>query len=1109
MKKKKTNLSKVGEGLEIVREALVPFMLRELTSHYAGDWWIKGVLPIVESKGKKLPESGTDPSLADQLDLGAVLQVYRNQWHIVGKKLSQDEKSYLFEVSNIRNKWAHMGGQDFTADDAHRALDTMARLLERIEGESAKVLMGMSREMADYAEKEPPSLPLEGPAVPAPHEIAAKDSSLKPWRDVIIPHQDVQDGRFKQTEFAADLAEVLSGKAAPEYADPTEFFHRTYLTTGMKRFLVTCLERVATPGGEPIIQIKTAFGGGKTHALLALMHMLSGKAQAESLEGVPDLLKEAGLKTLPRANRAVLVGTDLRVEKETIHKECKGLATRTLWGEMAVQLGGATAFKFVEEADKKSVAPGAKDLAEMLDACSPSVILMDELVAYARKLIGVQDLPAGTFDNFLTFIQALTEAVKRAKNALLVVSIPESDIEKGGEQGKAAADAIEHTLGRMESVWSPVSAREAFEIVRRRLFSPGIRDKTALDTTCRAFSRLYSEHPQDFPPECREVAYLERLRGCYPIHPEIFDRLYEDWSTLEKFQRTRGVLRLMAATIHVLWERQDKGLLIMSGSVPLDLSRVRDELTRYLGDAWNPIVDSDVDGAHSEPRRLDNSNARYGQIAAAQRVARTVFLGSAASVKAQRARGIEDVRIRLGCVQPGEEISVFNDVLGKFPDRLAHFYGAGNRYWFDIPPNLSRTVEDRAQALKGEAVEQELQRRIKVVKERGIFRAVHPFLDSADIPDEMEARLVILGPAYAHGKGESEAIKAAHEILENRGTSPRHYRNMLLFLAPDRESLPALENAARRYLAWKSVIDEADDLNLDGAQRKQATSSAERADQTAASRLEETYSWLLVPTQEGTKPVTIQPCRIGGAGSDHIAKATKKAKSDALIIESWGPALLKRELDAWIWKDKPHVSVKDLWDYLARYCYLSRLRDVEVLIDAIRDGLRSKDFFAYASAVDKNGRYLGLSFGKAGAQILVDGNSVLVKPDVAQHQLEEDAKREAEQAGAVVGGDAEVKKAAPGANETSRGGTLPLQPQQPRPKRFFGSVKLSPTRLGKEAASIAEEIVAHLQGQPGAEVSVTLEIHATIPDGAPDSIVRTVTENARTLKFGSSGFEEE
>ena len=394
--------------------------------------------------------------------------------------------------------------------------------------------------------------------------------------------------------------------------------------------------------------------------------------------------------------------------------------------------------------------------------------------------------------------------MRASRNTVLVATIPESDIEIGGDAGRETLARIEHTFGRMEAIWKPVGSEEGFEVVRRRLFLP-IDDEPARDDTCRAFGALYREGRGDFPAECREARYAERLKACYPIHPEVFERLYNDWATLERFQRTRGVLRLMAAVIHDLWARNDASLLILPCSVGLDAPGVRDELTRYLPEGWTPVLEGDVDGRNSGPFRIDAESPRFGQTVAARRVARAIFLGSAPHVAAQRVRGVEDVRIRLGAVQPGEQVAVFNDALSQLSERLTYLYRQDRRYWYDTRPNLRRTVSERAQQLAEDEVEREIERRLREAtrRDRGGFQGVHPCpAVSADVPDEPAVRLVVLAPGAAHADGDtgSAALTTARDLLSERGSSPRRHQNMLAFLAPDREATEGLVQEARRFL---------------------------------------------------------------------------------------------------------------------------------------------------------------------------------------------------------------------------------------------------------------------------------------------------------------------
>ena len=930
--------------------------------------------------------------------------------------------------------------------------------------------------------------------------------ALTPWREVVTPHPDVAAGRYHQAEFAADLAAVVASNAAPEYQDPKEFFARTYLTEGMRQLLVSTVQRLSGKGGEPIVQLKTAFGGGKTHTMLALFHLLNQEARVEQMEGAESIIRDAQESKLPHARLAVIVGTNLN-PSET--RQVNGITVRTLWGDIAAQLGGQEGYAIVRAADEKGVAPGANDLVTVFNQFGPAVILIDELIAYVRNIYRVNGLPAGSFDANLTFVHSLTEAVKRSERSQLVASIPESDIEIGGKGGQAALERIGHTFSRLEDVWRPVGAREGFEIVRRRLFSP-VKDEVTRDAVCRDFIQLYSENPSDFPTECREASYIDRLRQAYPIHPELFDRLYDDWSTLERFQRTRGVLRLMASVIHQLWVSDDRSGLILPGSIPLDAPRVREELLRYLPEGWNAVVDNDVDGEGAAPRAIDAENSRFGVVSAARRVARVIFMGSAPHARRQMARGLEDMRVRLGVAQPGESVAIFNDATGRMANQLTHLYTGAGRYWYDTQPNLRRTMEDRAVNLEPEKVEIEVLRRLRQIRERGDFTAVHPCPTSADVPDEPAARLVILPPESGHRarQRDSAALIAATEILDKRGIIPRTFRNMIIFVAPDLEHWSPLESEVRRYLAWNSIIEDAEELNLDTHQRREAVRGKDRSNETLGMRLNEAYCWLLVPTQEGTEPIEWEVTRMPGPQENPVAKAVKKVQSDQQLIPQWSPALLRMELDRWLWKDESHISLKRVWECLATYLYLTRLCNSDVLLDTVREGVRTQEYFGYADSVDADGRYTGLQFGGAGGSIFLDEQSVLVKPDVAREQLDADA---APPIGGVSPQPPESGtegKEPPGSYVPgTEGGTVP--PQVTNPKRFYGSINLDPIRSSRDAQQVIEEVVQHFTSLPNATVWVTMEIQAVTSDGFPKNTVDTVNANCQTLKFTSQGFEDE
>lgn len=1121
------NYQLVTKGFQILTGMLAPFVAIELKGQFKENWWNIGVLNVLREEQKRdLPSGGDWAKLVDSLDVARCLVLIDVLWNeIFKKKLSLEHRNWVKELITTRNKWAHKGGGDFTSDNACRALDTMARLLEQIDSESTEEIRGLLRQIR-YGTSDASTSITRIQNVPASTEPSGNvlnntpQQGLTPWRFAIEPHPDVAKGLYLQAEFAADLFQVFKGTALLEYQDPVEFFGRTYITEGMKGLLIQAIKRVSGKGGEPVIQLKTSFGGGKTHSMLALYHLLKGSSQLENIPHVKDVIKGAGVDKCPRAKVAVLVGTALNPSKTRRPPNFPGITIRTIWGEIAAQLaeqsGNPKLYDIIKDADKSSVPPGSEALLELFDSCGQCVILIDELVAYARVLYGINDLPAGTFDSLLTFVQQLTEAARASTDSIVVAAIPESNIEIGGEAGQKALASIEHTFGRMEAIWKPVGADEGFEIVRRRLFLP-VQDKQKRDDVCRAFSEMYRQNFQDFPAECKELAYLERLKSCYPLHPEVFERLYNDWATLERFQKTRGVLRLMASVIHDLWVKNDHSLLIMPGSIPLDNTIVREELTRYLTEGWNSVIEKEIDGTRSITYQTDIDNTRFTKYIASRRVARTIFLGSAPSVREQVVRGLEDVRLRLGVVQPGEQISVFNDSLARLIDSLSYLYSNNRRYWYDLRPNLKRTVEDRAQQIPSDDVDMEIERRVKAFRDRAEFTAVHNCPSSSlDVPDEQSVRLVVLPPekTYKQKVSSNKAEEFILDILSNRGSSGRLYKNMLVFVGPDTDVVAGLKPEVRRYIAWKSVLEDIETLNLDALQTKQAKDSLARSNETVDLRIKETYCWLFVPHQNGTDPMTLEVSRISGGSENHIIKASKKLVSDEQLIPKWGAALLLMQLEQWLWKNDNHIQVKKVWDCISSYCYLPRLRQTDVLFEAVRQGVKSDEYFAYADGVTESGRYLGLKLNESYVTVGLSGYIVKLEAALKQIKNEQEEKRK-EFTYPLPGKDREGLTARNGSSTSSTSSTTdlfrpepPEPPKSDKPRRFYGNMSLNTLRIGKDAGRIAEEVVQHLISLPEATVEVSFEIQAYVPDGVPDEIVRAVKENCRELKFKSFDFEE-
>ena len=1112
-----TNYDRVSKAMDLLKNGLRPFIERELEAHH-GKYW---VTKVVENWKHDLtwPEGQEQP----HLDVAAFLRIMWEQWNLVfGKTLGYTERSLVSELREVRNKWAHQ--EPFSSDDAYRALDSSARLLTAISAGEAEIIEKAKMELLRVRFDEQVRNEKRKKAGEA---ISSRVSgNLKPWREVITPHRDVASGHYEQAEFAADLWQVYEGEGSDEYLDPVEFFRRTYLTDSLEGLLTGALKRLSGLGGDPVVQLQTNFGGGKTHSMLALYHLFSGTPPAE-LSGIDSIMEGASLTQIPDVRRVVLVGNKISPGNPTTKPD--GTIVHTLWGELAWQLGGREAYEQIRADDEKATSPGDR-LRLLFNDYGPCLILIDEWVAYARQLHDESILPGGSFETQFSFAQVLTESAKLAKNCLLVVSLPASDrtasphtqaddSEVGGQRGREALRRLQNVIGRVESSWRPASAEESFEIVRRRLFEPLIENEQfiARDTVARTFADLYRTQHQEFPLDCKESEYEKRLRAAYPIHPEIFDRLYTDWSTLLRFQRTRGVLRLMAAVIHSLWKSEDRHPLIMPCTIPMEDPQVEFELTRYLSDNWVPVIKKDIDGPNSLPLQIDGQIPNLGKYSACRRVARTVYLGSAPIATAANL-GLEENRVRLGCVMPGETPAVFGDALRRLAAAATYLYVDGSRYWYSTQPTVTKLAEDRAEQLRRESdkVEEEINRRLRIdLRQRGDFNRIHPLPQSGqDIPDDQDARLVVLPVGYPYCREkDNAAVSFARDLLESRGSSPRINRNTLVFFAADKVRLQDLDEAVRYYLAWESILNEHEGLDLSPFQVKQAEAHRDTADGAVGAMLPETYQWLIVPLQSTPQgEVEWEGYRL--TGRDPIAeRASKKLRSDELLVTIFGATRLRMDLDKIpLWRGN-HVTIKQLLEDYSRYLYLPRLKEPSVLLETIRSGLSSPtwnlDTFAYAESYDEDdGRYRGL-YGGAQVNIIYDSETqgLLVKPEVAQKQIEAEKQK-------PHNGDDESEKGrgvtvTPPPEETTNGDEEEIPPPPAGPRRFYGTAELDSTRVGRDAGQIAEEVITHLSGLIGARVKVTLEIEAEVEDGVPENIVRTVTENSRTLRFTTHGFEEE
>jgi hypothetical protein len=1108
MSAEKETLRRVQDGLFHLQKGLTPFVGERMKAIH-GERWLH-----FASRAQ-----GSAPS--SPLDAYGLIKTMVDRWReVFDEAFARNDKhrvrNFVSTALEARNATSHLAipMQD---DEALRYLDAMHQLLRAVKAPAVEVaeLKKLYDAQRQSGVSEPASVVATTAAVPkldlspAVPEQIGPGKGLKPWIEVALPHPDVLANRFKEAEFAADLFAVDAGHATEDYGAPENFFRITFLTEGLRRVLTSSLQRLAGNGGDPVIGLQTAFGGGKTHTMLGVYH-LAKSTELDHLEGVGALFRSAGLTGWKKPQVAVFVGSSKGTDTSLILQN--GPKVHTLWGYIAWRLAGDRGLKIVAEAEAARTNPGSELMVEVLKLAGPSVILLDELVAYARQL------PDHRFEAFLSFVQSLTEGVKIAPNALLVGSLPEAHAEAGGAKGVEALTRLEKVFGRLQSPWMPASGDETYEIIRRRLFQTLDSDgERARDETIKAFHDLYKKNAAEFPPEAKEGRYYDLLRMSYPIHPELFDRLSKDWASLPNFQRTRGVLRFMANVVGVLWRDGVHDPLITPARVPISNERIRASVLYPLDSGFAAVVDKEVDGAGSLPDQIEsNPQRRISQMHAATRAARAVFLCSAPLVGRPNA-GLNGAGLRLACAEPGDQLAIFGEALRELSQRATYLYEEAGRYWFSTQPTLNRVAEDRAKSYSDHEVDAAISKvLVEDAMAKGGFHRVFAASDDPTTIDEAPTlSLVILSPSTPHaGKGvaKSAATDAATDVLTRCRASQRRFRNTLIFVVADEALLGTARESMRRSMSWASIVsDDRLQQQLTQAQVADTKDKAKTSRDGAQRAVRNAWSHILFPTKTATtevgKAFDLEHLSLTAKDKGAIPVGVyEKARGDGVAMEKLGPDSLWVAIKPLWPEDRPHLAISEIAEWFASYVYLPKVRDRVVLDQAIRDALAKFDAaFGYAESFDAaSNAYVGLMYARTAPDVF-GPSALLVRADVVKDHL-------SRQPTTSTTGDA----------TTDGGGTFPngalgsaapaaAQPSGPsKPKRFYGSVEIDMARPVKSFDTILNAVILELQRTPGAKVKVTLEIEGSAPAGFEETEVGVVRDNAKQLKFRAeaTGFEE-
>jgi len=766
-------------------------------------------------------------------------------------------------------------------------------------------------------------------------------NNLKPWYAIATPHEDIRKGRLAESVFAANIWSVVQGTAPEVYLDPEEFYRKTYMTAG----LATVLGRVAgaihgdADSGDRIISLQTAFGGGKTHILIALWHLAKHAARLKKSPHAAELRRVLG-ERFPENVKGVAVFTNESCDVTQGRKTPEGVHTRTLWGELALQLGGKALYKRVEANDRAQRVPQGI-FAEVLREASPCLILLDELADYC---VGAAAVPVGDTtlaDQTISFIQQLTEAVAQVPGAVVVATLPASKYEVAqSEKGQEAFVTLEKRFQRLGADVKPVADDEIYAVVRARLFE-SVTPEGNSDYPRRVaetYQAMYASHAGEVPNEAAKNTYRDQIERAYPFHPLLIDAFYTRWGSHPDFQRTRGVLRLLASIVADLWNRREGNTqtqhLIQPCHVHWSVDALQAALTRLWGPAYQSVVAADVLGEKSNAGALDEERGGdYRREAIGQGLAAAILLGSFGGQGGRS--GFSSKDLKLACSRLGLNWNYTDGAILELENRCFYLHTAsagslGKRYWFGTKPTLNKLVVQYRQQSTGHDFSEEILEDLKSEARKGAGAGttwrvlVNP---EEDLPEQKSLTLLILPPTLVwdeNGNGKETIKKRVLDISARCGGKDRIYRNTLLFLAPTSRGLSKLRQAHRELAALEGVMSDYGD-QLDEEQKEDLKKRLDTARRASLEALGPAYTVAMRVRGQDVEAVTLADAR--HSFQEHLGYLWRTLVEDEEwilrrvgsvtleacgLVPKEGGLRLKDAVEAFLrFTDKPMVSAKE------------------------------------------------------------------------------------------------------------------------------------------------------------------------------------------------------
>lgn len=639
--------------------------------------------------------------------------------------------------------------------------------------------------------------------------------NIPSWFNCVTPQFDILNNKLDESVFAANLGDVMMGTGNEIYLDPKQFFKKTYVTNGLRNIATRVVQ--ALNGGvteNRVISLQTGFGGGKTHALISLYHIVKNGAALNDVLIEANVLAKGLMPTFDNAKIAVFTNNTNDVAQGRTVAE--GFVIHTLWGEIAYQLGGVEAYKSIEKNDVDGIAPSKELITPILKSSVPSLILIDELADYCVKAAGKEIGKGSLFTQTNSFIQTLTEAVSSVPQCVLLATLPASATEVASSAiGQEVLDALQKRIVRIGASEKPVADEEIYEVIRRRLFDN--LDYEIIDKVAEKYKSMYHNRRTDLPSGCDGMEYANRIRKSYPFHPELIEMFHVRWGSDSRFQRTRGVLRILASIVQDLYKRRNSlvgtHLLIHTSDVCLDnLPTLTGTITNLEGANWETVMHADILGSTSNAFLIDNEDGsgNLGTYSLTQGIAATLLMSSIGS---SNRKGLTIREIKQCLIKPDSfNHNDVNAALNKL-EGVAHYLystaSVGEKvYWFQTKPNVNILVNKAKSNITDNEVMSEIESRLRNANasSQKLKVLVNP---SSEIPEQKSLTLVVLSPRYAvpvGGYGQAEQY--IKNIALKKGNSDRIYRNTIFYLATSEAGLAVVKTKLQESLGCKKILDE-------------------------------------------------------------------------------------------------------------------------------------------------------------------------------------------------------------------------------------------------------------------------------------------------------------